>query len=133
MGKANAWQDAYNAVLGEADRNRLCACIEHAEAQILVRLDAIREGDKHRAERQAIADALAHLNLLKESPVGFVSNEWQHAYDAVLREAARNRLCTCIEYAEAQILIRLDAIKEGDKHCAERKAIADALAQRWTF
>jgi len=57
MEKANGWQDAYDAALREAARNRLCACIEYAEAQILIRLDAIREGDEHRVERRAIADA----------------------------------------------------------------------------
>ena len=47
------------------DKARLFKCVEVAEAAVLVRLEAIRKDSDHHAEREAIADALNHLELLK--------------------------------------------------------------------
>jgi len=66
-----AWQDHYDTALRETDRSRLAKCIEVAEANILVRREAIGEDANHRAERKAIADALTHVDLLKRNRLGF--------------------------------------------------------------
>jgi len=60
-----AWQHAYDAVLQETDRSLLFLRIEVAESAIRIRLDAIRTGDANRSERNAIADAITHLDSLK--------------------------------------------------------------------
>ncbi len=66
-----AWQDEYDAVLHETDNVLLFKRIEVAEARMLVRLEAITESTDHRAEREAIADALIHLVFLKSNRLGF--------------------------------------------------------------
>jgi hypothetical protein len=42
-----------------------------AEAAVLLRLEAIQKNSDHHAERQAIADALTQLELLKKTRLGF--------------------------------------------------------------
>ncbi len=66
-----AWQREYEAALHEMDKARLFKCVEVAEAAVLVRLEAIRKDSDHHAEREAIADALNHLELLKKTRLGF--------------------------------------------------------------
>ncbi|MGA2425252.1 MAG: hypothetical protein ABSG07_14710 [Terriglobales bacterium] len=66
-----AWQNDYDAALRETDGNRLAKCIEVAEANILVRREAIGKGANHRAEHEAIADALTQVDLLKRNRLGF--------------------------------------------------------------
>jgi hypothetical protein len=66
-----AWQREYEAALHEMDTTRLFKCVEVAEAAVLLRLEAIRKDSDHHAEREAIADALNHLELLKKNQLGF--------------------------------------------------------------
>ena len=66
-----AWQREYEAALHETDTARLFKCVEAAEAAVLLRLEAIRKNSDHHAERDAIADALAQLELLKKNRLGF--------------------------------------------------------------
>jgi hypothetical protein len=66
-----AWQRKYDAVLHEKDRARLFKCVEVAEAAVLLRLEAIKKDSDHHAERDAIADALNQLELLKKNRLGF--------------------------------------------------------------
>jgi hypothetical protein len=65
------WQNEYAAVLHETDRSLLAKCIEVAEAMILVRLETIRKGTSHCAERESISRALTHLDILKRDRLGF--------------------------------------------------------------
>jgi hypothetical protein len=65
------WQNKYDAALHETDRCLLAKCIEVAEATVLVRLETIKKGANDCAEREAIADALAHLDILKRDRLGF--------------------------------------------------------------
>ncbi|MFZ3265304.1 MAG: hypothetical protein WA172_14965 [Terriglobales bacterium] len=55
---------------------------------------------------------------------GHNRNEWQHAYELVLREAEDRALFKRIEAAEAAILVRRDAVISSP----EEKALAAALA-----
>ena len=66
-----AWQHEYEAVLHEKDTSRLFKCVEVAEAAVLMRLEAIRNDSDHHSERDAIANALNHLELLKKNRLGF--------------------------------------------------------------
>jgi hypothetical protein len=65
------WQRDYEAALHEKDTARLFKCVEVAEAAVLLRLEAIQKNSDHHAERQAIADALTQLELLKKTRLGF--------------------------------------------------------------
>ena len=66
-----AWQREYEAVLHEKDTARLFKCVEVAEAAVLLRLEGIKKDSDHHAERDAIADALNQLELLKKTRLGF--------------------------------------------------------------
>lgn len=66
-----AWQNQYSLVLRETDRERLFTRIEIAEAALRMRLEAITTSSDHHAEREAIADALTKLSLLKKRRLGF--------------------------------------------------------------
>jgi hypothetical protein len=66
-----AWQREYDAALHEKDTTRLFKCVEVAEAAVLLRLEAMRKDSDHHAERDAIANALNHLELLKKNRLGF--------------------------------------------------------------
>jgi hypothetical protein len=66
-----AWQREYEAASREMDTTRLFKRVEVAEAAVLLRLEAIRKDSDHHAEREAIADALNHLELLKKPRLGF--------------------------------------------------------------
>jgi len=65
------WQGEYDAALHEMDTTRLFKCVEVAEAAVLLRLEAIRKDSDHHAEREAIAEALNQLELLKKNRLGF--------------------------------------------------------------
>jgi hypothetical protein len=66
-----AWQREYDAALHEMDTTRLFKRVEVAEAAVLLRLEAIKKGSDHHAERDAIVDALNQLELLKKNRLGF--------------------------------------------------------------
>ncbi len=55
-------------------------------------------------------------------------DDWQHAYELVLRESDNQALFKRIEVAEAAILLRRDVLKSSPDQEAECKALADALA-----
>jgi len=69
--KLPPWQNEYNAVLRETNRERLFMHIEIAEAAVRMRLEAIDKSTDYDAERQAITDALAKLDLLKKRRLGY--------------------------------------------------------------
>jgi len=61
------WQRFYEAAILETDRVRLPQLIQTAQAAIDARIDQLRVNHQNgEAERQAIADALAGLRLLKQ-------------------------------------------------------------------
>jgi hypothetical protein len=61
------WQRFYEAAILETNRERLPQLIQAAQAAIDARIDQLRMNHHDSAEeRQAIADALAGLRLLKE-------------------------------------------------------------------
>ena len=64
-----AWQLEYESALRETDTRRLFKCVEIAEPAVLNRLEAISADSDHHAEREAIDDALAVLNLIKKRPL----------------------------------------------------------------
>jgi hypothetical protein len=65
-----AWQADYQAALVELDPQKLPGRVEAAETAIFNRLQAISRTYDNQAERQAIADALASLRVLKRE-MGF--------------------------------------------------------------
>jgi hypothetical protein len=62
-----SWQHLYEAAILETNRGKLPRLIQSAHSAIHARLDQLGEdnGDSM-AERQAIADALAGLRILRE-------------------------------------------------------------------
>ena len=65
------WQSEYQAALLELDREKLLQRVQTAESAIFNRLQALSQSSGHDAERQAIADALANLRVLKSEKLGF--------------------------------------------------------------
>jgi hypothetical protein len=65
------WQPAYLAALLELEPKRLFEQVTAAETAIFNRLQAIPHSPDTDAERQAIADALASLRVLKRDELGF--------------------------------------------------------------
>jgi hypothetical protein len=65
------WQNEYAAALVELDREKLSQRVEAAETAIYKRLQAISQSVDHRAEHQAIEDALGALRVLKRDSLGF--------------------------------------------------------------
>jgi hypothetical protein len=59
------WQNVYLAALLELEPGKLRARIVEAEGAISKRLHAIAGNVNHTGERQAMADALANLRVLK--------------------------------------------------------------------
>ena len=55
----------------ETETKRLPRCIEVAEVAVLVRREAIRICAEYGAEREAIEDALTHLDFLKRNRLRF--------------------------------------------------------------
>jgi Tfp pilus assembly protein PilE len=69
-----AWQNEYQAALLEPDRSSLLERVHLAEAAILTRLQEFAENSKgwdHEDEKQAIADAIHALGVLKREKLGF--------------------------------------------------------------
>lgn len=64
------WQEPYLEALIAPDIVTLQQRIAAAETAILRRLQAIAHSVEHRAERQAIEDALASLSVLKRESLG---------------------------------------------------------------
>lgn len=74
-----AWQREYEASLHELDPRRLFERVHSAEAAIFNRLQELAqnpEGADHRAERQAITDALSALRVLKRDKLNFP--DWEN-------------------------------------------------------
>ena len=69
------WQNEYQAALLELDSQKLAERVAATEAAIFNRLQAISQSSDHRAERQAIEDALGSLRVLKRDSLGFP--EWE--------------------------------------------------------
>ncbi len=65
------WEHAYEMVLLESDNRALFKRIEVAEAAILLRCEDVMFARDHRAERKALAEALANLRFLKRYRLGF--------------------------------------------------------------
>jgi hypothetical protein len=65
------WQREYFAALSELDPKTLFERVIAAETAIFNRLQAISYNSDSRAERQAIADAMAGLRILKRDNLGF--------------------------------------------------------------
>jgi hypothetical protein len=63
------WRDLYKQALLEVDEKKLRDRIAAAEKAISNRLGAIAGDSDHRAERQAIEDALSSLRVLKRNSV----------------------------------------------------------------
>ena len=65
------WQRPVQEAMLELDRDKLRALVAEAEAAIFNRLQAISQDTHHTAERQAIADALASLRVVKRESLQF--------------------------------------------------------------
>jgi hypothetical protein len=65
------WQNDYEAALAEPDREKLAELVAAAETAIFIRLHTILQSAEHRAEHQAIENALAGLRVLKRDKLGF--------------------------------------------------------------
>ena len=73
-----AWQDEYQTALLELDPKKLLDRIHAAEAAIFKRLQELAQNSDspdHKAEQQAMADALGALRVLKRDKLDFP--EWQ--------------------------------------------------------
>lgn len=69
-----AWQHEYEVSIHESDPKKLLARVHAAEAAIFNRLQELSENSdspQHNAERQAIADALSVLKILKRDKLQF--------------------------------------------------------------
>lgn len=69
-----AWQSAYETCLSELEPKKLLERVHEAEAAIFNRLQQLAqspESSDQKAERQAIADALATLRILKRDKLNF--------------------------------------------------------------
>lgn len=67
MSPAYGWQRSYEDAILETDRSRLPILIRAAHAAIDQRVEQLRENrEASPEERQAIADALAGLRVLRE-------------------------------------------------------------------
>jgi hypothetical protein len=69
-----AWQRDYEASLREHDPKKLLERVHSAEAAIFNRLQQLAQNSEaadHKAEQQAIADALNVLRLLKRDKLNF--------------------------------------------------------------
>ena len=69
-----AWQREYEASLVEPDPKKLLECVHKAEAAIFNRLQEMAQSSgspDHKAERQAIEDALANLRVLQRENLRF--------------------------------------------------------------
>jgi hypothetical protein len=65
------WQSEYAAALVETNGEKLAERVAEAETAIFNRLQTIAQSLDHRAEHQAIEDALANLRVLKRDELGF--------------------------------------------------------------
>jgi len=65
------WQKLCQDALVELDKDKLPERVAAAEAAIVSRLQAMEAGDDSLKERQAIADALANLRVLKRESIGY--------------------------------------------------------------
>jgi hypothetical protein len=90
-----------NAALVELDRKKLTERVVAAEATIYTRFQQISQNSPHDAERQAIADALAALRVLKRDELGFPDwerNNYAASLDRRLRTlAVRTDKCSAFE------------------------------------
>lgn len=69
-----AWQQEYEALIHESDPEKLLARVHAAEAAIFNRLQKLAQNSdspEHNAERQAIADAIGVLRVLKRDKLQF--------------------------------------------------------------
>jgi len=73
------WQGLLQEALVEIDREKLKACVAAAEAAIFNRLRAISQSPNQQAERNAIADAIAILRLLKRDDHGLAEGRKESA------------------------------------------------------
>lgn len=65
------WQPEYLAAMLELDPKTLFERVTAAETAIFNRLQVISHSSESDAERQAIADAVARLRILKRDNLGF--------------------------------------------------------------
>lgn len=65
------WQHVYEAVLREADTNKLFKLVEVAEAAVLTRRASLEESSDHHFERRAIEEAVANLQVIKREQLKF--------------------------------------------------------------
>jgi len=65
------WQKLCQDALVELDKDKLPERVAAAEAAIVGRLQAMERGDDSLKERQAIADALASLRVLKRESMEY--------------------------------------------------------------
>jgi hypothetical protein len=61
------WQALYRAALLELDRSKLPSALRAAEQAIQERLASLSQSSNQRAERQAMADALQNLRVLRQT------------------------------------------------------------------
>ena len=69
------WQKPLQEALVEVDKDKLKSRVDAAETAIFNRLQVISRSSDHAAERQAIADALALIRVLKRDALDFP--EWE--------------------------------------------------------
>jgi hypothetical protein len=80
------WFDLYTTALVELERAAMTGRIGDARAEIAVRLEALKQHPGlHRAEYQAIQDALSNLRVLEREEARLVAEEKK----LLLQEAAR--------------------------------------------
>ncbi len=61
------WESLYGAALLELDPEKLPSLLHAAEQAIQERLASLSHSSDHHAERQAIADALQNLRVLRQT------------------------------------------------------------------
>jgi hypothetical protein len=61
------WESLYSAALLELNPDKLPSLLQAAEQAIQQRLASLSQSSNHQAERQAIADALQNLRVLRQT------------------------------------------------------------------
>ena len=65
------WQREFEAALAEVDPQKLPQRVKAAEGAIFLRQQALSDAPDHRAEQQAIADAMRKLRLIQTEKLGY--------------------------------------------------------------
>ena len=71
-------------------------------------------------------------SMCNSSRVSFFNPDWQMAFARVLEETDTNELFGWVEVAEAAMLVRYEAVRQGHKLGRERAGIWSGRSTSWS-